>query len=198
VVLDIGAGDGAWALHVARREPRTLAVALDAERSRLIDPSRRAARPARKGGLANALFVWAAAEALPIELAGRCDLVTVHLPWGSLLRGVAAAEPWWLEALRGLLGPNGRVELLLSVVERDGAVPPLDDGAIGRLTAAYEAAGFRALQACPVPAHEAAARSTWARRLRAGTPERPAWLVSLERADPAAIRTPDGMRRSAA
>ena len=170
-------------LNIARGEPQTLAVALDADRSRLVEASRRAARPARKGGLPNALFVWAAAESLPAELTDRFDVVTVHLPWGSLLRAVVRVDVTWVESLRRLLRPSGRVELLLSVVERDAAVPPLDEHGVRELAAAYERAGFRAAEVRSAAPAEAAARSTWAKRLRAGTPERPAWLIVLNRVE---------------
>jgi 16S rRNA (adenine(1408)-N(1))-methyltransferase len=51
----------------------------------MVEASRRAAGPARKGGLDNALFVLAAAEAPPAELWALAARVTVLFPWGSLL-----------------------------------------------------------------------------------------------------------------
>ncbi len=156
-----------------------LAVALDADPTRLAEASRRAARPARKGGLSNALFVVAAAESIPPELDARFDRVTVHMPWGSLLRAVVCAEAWWTERLRKLLRPAGRVDLLLSVTARDGGLPALDAAAVAHLAAAYCAAGFGAVEARPATAEEASARSSWARRTRAGSSERPAWFLAL-------------------
>jgi hypothetical protein len=123
--------------------------------------------------------VAAAAETVPRELRAGFDLVTVHLPWGSLLRGVVCTEAWWTGTLRRLLRPRGRAELLLSVVERDGAVPPLDAAAMVDLAAAYSAAGLRPLEVHMATPEEAAERSTWARRIGAGTSDRPAWFVTL-------------------
>ncbi len=178
-MLDIGAGDARFTVALARSDPRSLAVALDADPTRLAEASRRAARPARKGGVPNAVFVAAAAESIPPELDGRFDLVTVHMPWGSLMRAVVCAEASWTDRLATLLRPAGRVELLLSVTERDGGPPPLDAAGVARLAAAYGAAGFRTLEARPASAEEASERSTWARRTRAGTSERPAWWLAL-------------------
>ena len=48
----------------------------------MAEASRRAARQPRKGGLSNALFVAAAAEALPPELDGRAHAIVTTLPVG--------------------------------------------------------------------------------------------------------------------
>ena len=53
----------------------------------MAEASRRAAKPAHKGGQPNVRFILAAAEAPPPALAGIAGLVTVRFPWGSLLRG---------------------------------------------------------------------------------------------------------------
>ena len=86
----------------------------------MIDSSRRAAAKAARGGRPNALFLVAAAETLPSELSGIAGGVTVNFPWGSLLRGVLAQDMPILEGLGRLLGPNGRLEAMVSAVARDG------------------------------------------------------------------------------
>ena len=59
----------------------------------MAEASRRAARSARRGGLPNARFVVAAAEAPPAELGVSCSRRADHrLPWGSLLRGSLAID----------------------------------------------------------------------------------------------------------
>src|SRR5687768_12053817 len=85
----------------------------------MADASRKAAASARKGGLPNALFLAEAAERLPGALAGRADLVTVVLPWGSLLRGILAADRAIVAGLRDLLRPSGELVLLLSEIYRE-------------------------------------------------------------------------------
>ena len=91
----------------------------------MLDASRRAARQQRRGGLPNAWFVVAAAEAVPHLLDGRVDALTINLPWGSLLRGVVIPEPWLVAALERLLRRGGAATMLLSVTPRDGLPAPI-------------------------------------------------------------------------
>lgn len=100
-MIDLGAGDGRFVLATAAREPSTLVVGIDAEASRLAEASRRAARAPRKGGLPNALFVFAAAESLPRELDGSADVVTVHFPWARCCAGWSAPNRGWLRLCGG-------------------------------------------------------------------------------------------------
>jgi 16S rRNA (adenine(1408)-N(1))-methyltransferase len=88
-------------LAAAAAEPDRLVVGVDASAAAMAEASRRAARRPDRGGLPNALFVVAAAEALPPELDGLADLVTVHFPWASLLRGLLTADPAVLVAWPG-------------------------------------------------------------------------------------------------
>src|SRR5690242_7816867 len=94
-------------------------MGIDADAAAMADASRRAARPARKGGLPNALFVVAGAEALPCELTGLASTLTVQFPWGSLLRGLLQAEASILDGIVRVCRPGAGVSLLLSVAERD-------------------------------------------------------------------------------
>jgi 16S rRNA (adenine(1408)-N(1))-methyltransferase len=77
VTIDVGTGDGRAVLATAAREPRTLAIGLDASAAAMAEASRRASSPARKGGLENARFVVTAAEAPPAPLRGVAELVTL-------------------------------------------------------------------------------------------------------------------------
>jgi 16S rRNA (adenine(1408)-N(1))-methyltransferase len=78
--VDLGTGDGRHVLAVAAARPDRLVVGVDANAAAMAEASRRAAAKPRRGGLPNALFVVAAAEALPPELAGVAELVTAHFP----------------------------------------------------------------------------------------------------------------------
>lgn len=186
MVIDVGTGDGRAVLRRARREPASLVVGVDSEATRLRDASRRAARAARKGGLPNALFLLAAAETLPGPLRGAADLVTVVLPWGSLLARLVSAEREMVTSLRDLLRPDGQLELLLSVGPRDRAtgISELDGSAIALLAGRFEECGLYATAARPATAADVALlSSSWAKRL--GIPDRrQAWLLEF-RAEPA-------------
>jgi len=65
--------------------------------------------------VANALFVHAAAEALPSELNGVAGEVYVHFPWGSLLRAVATGDEVVLRHLRRICAPQARLKIFMSL-----------------------------------------------------------------------------------
>ena len=167
-MIDLGTGDGRFVLTTAARQPGTLAIGVDASAAGMVDGSRRAARPIRWGGLPNALFVVAAAEDLPHELDGLADALTVHLPWGSLLRGVLTAEPSIVAGLARVARPGASLSMLVSLEARDRSqgLPELETELIPGLAARYACHGFELLQAHPATAAEvAAAHSSWAKRL---------------------------------
>ena len=138
---------------------------------------------ARHGAPANALFVAAAVEALPCELTGVADEVTIHFPWGSLLRGVLDPCSAVVAGLACVTRPGAGIGVMLSITERDAAarVPAPSAELFAAMAPAYAAAGLRLTDARRATADEVrATHSTWARRIGAGT-TRPAWLVRLER-----------------
>jgi len=183
VIVDVGTGDGRAVLAAATREPTTLVIGLDPDAGSMAEASRRAAARPQRGGRSNAIFVIAAAGSMPCELAGRADLVTVTLPWGSLLRGCVGLDPDVARGIASLLAADGELELTLAPTNRDR----LDDmptdpeaiaGAVGR---AFGDAGLALLEADQIPvAAVAATGSTWAKRLRAD-PERRAMRLRLRR-----------------
>jgi 16S rRNA (adenine(1408)-N(1))-methyltransferase len=170
-------------LAAAAAEPDRLVVGVDASATAMAEASRRAGRRPERGGLPNALFVVAAAEALPTELDGLADLVTVHFPWGSLLRGLLTANPAMLAGLARVLRPGGTLSMLVSSTDRDrgAGVGPIDRPALAALAGAYARQGLALTRVRPAtPDDVAASRSTWGKRLGAGT-RRPAWRLEASR-----------------
>ncbi|HET7653900.1 MAG TPA: class I SAM-dependent methyltransferase [Acidimicrobiales bacterium] len=174
VHVDVGTGDGRYALHVARREPETLVVAIDAITENLEETARKAARQPRKGGTANVLYVHASAEAPPPDLHGRADAVTVILPWGRLMAGLLLPIADVLDGLHRLGHPGTAFRAVINaevwgdpipVEARD--LPELTpERATGELAPRYRAHGIdvddaRMLDAAAV----ADLRSTWAKKL---------------------------------
>jgi len=174
----MGTGSGAAVLRRAAREPRTLFVAMDADAGAMTDASRRAARPARRGGLPNVIFLVSAAEQLPYELRAFADEVTVALPWGSLLEAVLQPECPTFAQIRCVLKPDADMTLLVSAQERDQN-RELDAAGAQDLAERYIAAGFAVLECRPATrADVELLSSAWGRRL--GIPERrQAWLFRL-------------------
>lgn len=170
-MVDLGTGDGRAVLARARREPGALVIGVDASAPAMAESSLRAARPVRKGGLPNALFVVAAAERPPAELLGIAAEVTIAIPWGSLLRGSLALDDAGEAAagIAGLVAPGGAVRILLSIDPRDRlSLPILDDGTVD-LAVRWQRHGLTLTAVGPADAGAiAASGSSWARRLRAG------------------------------
>jgi 16S rRNA (adenine(1408)-N(1))-methyltransferase len=166
----------------ARAEPDALVVGIDAVATAMADASRRAARSAARGGLRNAMFVVAAAERPPAELVGLADEVTIHYPWGSLLRGALAFDEAAAAGIAALLAPRGRVTAYVSVMERDGTgLPALGPDVVAGLTARWACHGLTVDEFRPATTAEIrGAASSWARRLADGG-SRPVWRLSLGR-----------------
>jgi len=178
-VVDLGTGDGRYVLDRAREDPGSLVIGLDADASSMRTAARRAT--SKKSALANALFVVASAEALPRELDGFADEVRIHFPWGSLLRGLLRAEPWFLAALTRLCAPGAVITALVSVTGHDAgaaATIPIDPWS---LAPAYAWAGIPLREIRSATMDEmAVSGSSWAKRLRAGS-SRPVMLLRAVR-----------------
>jgi len=84
VVLDLGTGDGKFALHHARAFPSHFVIGVDSCRENLRELSR--------AKLTNLLFVIANAQSLPHELNGLASHITINFPWGSLLESLLNAD----------------------------------------------------------------------------------------------------------
>jgi hypothetical protein len=111
-----------------------------------------------------------ALERAPGALEGLGDRVSVLLPWGSLLRAVAAGEAGGLGRLRAVCGPGARVEVVFG--EGDLAAP-----SVGALEAAYAEAGLEVTARLAGAAEVAALGTTWARRLARSDPGRRFWRL---------------------
>jgi hypothetical protein len=90
-------------LRAARNDQCVLAIGVDTDASGLREASRRAAGPARKGGLPNALLLVGDASAALGMLRGQVDEVRITLPWGSLLRSVLDGDRGFVLAVVGSL-----------------------------------------------------------------------------------------------
>ena len=159
----MGAGDGHFALATARSDPNALVIALDASTDRLAD----GARTALRRRTPNILFVVAPIERLPDALLGVAGRVTIHFPWGSLLRGVTYGDDPVLAPLASLARAGGRLDLVLQTA--DVAVD------------AFAAHGFVLVDRhVATPAEVSETRSSWAKRLGIGR-GRPAFAFRFAR-----------------
>jgi 16S rRNA (adenine(1408)-N(1))-methyltransferase len=155
-----------------------LAIGVDAHAASMGEAARRAER--RRTTVPNALFVVAAAEAIPRELEAIADLVTVLFPWSSLLRGLVTGDGPVIDNLASICRPGGELLAMWSLTARDGAFPDLPRG-VDTIHGALERAGLRPVQYRDATRQEIDdLPSSWARRLRAGR-ERPVTLLRAVR-----------------
>ena len=178
MIVDLGAGDGRAVLDRALADPRALVIGVDATAAAMAGASRRATRGRTR--LPNAVFLAAAAEALPGPLGAVASIVTVTMPWGSLLRGVLGRDARVLAGVASIVAPGGRVEVLTSVQPSDGieGLPNLDESARAPIAAAWREVGFELVEMRrATPADVVASRSSWAKRLG----DRPIWRIVLRR-----------------
>ena len=201
MTVDVGTGDGRAVLAAAAREPKVLAIGLDADASSMAEVSRRAARSEAKGGSANVAFLVAAAEAIPAELHGIAALVTVRFPWASLLRGCLGADPAVAGGVARLVASAGELELLLAPSDRDrlAGLPTEAPAVIAAARAAFEALGLCFTEGRPATSEEIrASGSTWGRRLlgnpAARTDRRPVIVRFRRPARNERTRSDDGER----
>jgi len=179
VIVDLGTGDGRAVVARASAEPRNFVIGVDANAAAMAESSRRASRSRGPAGR-NALFLVYSAEALPGPLVGVADLVTVTMPWGSLLRGVLGRDPAALRGIASIVAPGGAVEILASVTPADGipGLAALDASAEAGIASAWAAIGFEPESMRPATADDMQrARSSWARRLG----YRRVWRITLAR-----------------
>jgi 16S rRNA (adenine(1408)-N(1))-methyltransferase len=109
--------------------------------------ARAAAKPA-KGGLPNALFIWAAVEDLPAELG---EITELHclMPWGSLLRAFVEPNERVLRAIAERCRSGAEFLLTLNLHAWRPPVPEVGNTAeptpdsIAELAAAYAPLGWR-------------------------------------------------------
>jgi 16S rRNA (adenine(1408)-N(1))-methyltransferase len=173
-VIDAGTGDGRYPLHLARTRVETLAIGVDASADALAYAAHRASRYP----LPNLLLFREPLESIPLE--SFADEVTIHFPWGSLLRGALAEDESVLAAICRLPRHGGTLTLMLSLTARDGRAP-LTDVDVGRLSRAYDSHGFALVTRRAVaPADVEAARSSWGKRLSVGR-TRPGELLRFVR-----------------
>jgi SAM-dependent methyltransferase len=173
VFVDVGCGDGKWALRFARAHPEAFVVGIDLSANAVASASARAGRKPARGGAENCAFVVGDALRPPGALRGVAAEVLVAYPWGSLLRAVGEPQVEALSSLTALLRPGGRfvAYLNLSAAADPGyaerlSLPGLDPDA---LVAGWEAAGLERVECSRLAPGEAPAhRTSWGQRLVRG------------------------------
>lgn len=103
VHVDLGTGDGAFAIRLARKDPKLAVIAVDTCLDHIDGSARR--RPG------NVRFVTLDALDWPLGLLPAAGTVTVNFPYGSLLRGLVEGDAGLLTRLDVLLGAGSQLEV---------------------------------------------------------------------------------------
>ena len=179
-VVDVGTGDGRLPYALARSDPSTFFLGVDATPENLRETSHRARRKPPRGGVANVAYAVASAEDPPPELVHRFDAVGSILPWGRLMIGLIVADAEILGGLAALARPGGRLHVVLNgevwgdpiPVEARDLPEPTVDYVRDELTPAYARHGIELAEPRVMPpADIAKLPSTWARKLSHGRAE---------------------------
>jgi 16S rRNA (adenine(1408)-N(1))-methyltransferase len=160
VTLDLGTGDGKFALHHARTFPHHFVIGVDACRENLREHSR--------AKLPNALFIIASAQDLPNELNGLISHITINFPWGSLLESLLDGDPSLMCGLSCISRASTCIDIRLNGGALAEAGTTLENGA-GTIYDNLLRAGWRVKS--PVMMDSCSLRtfpSTWAKRLAFG------------------------------
>lgn len=99
VHIDFGTGDGLFAWRLARENPETFVIGIDAAKDSLAEASARAIKKPARGGAPNAIFLCANVLELPDEMKNLAETLSVNFPWGSLLQAVALPDEKFLAKL---------------------------------------------------------------------------------------------------
>ncbi|MEQ8280336.1 MAG: methyltransferase domain-containing protein [Deltaproteobacteria bacterium] len=175
VVMDVGTGDGRFVLRGARDDSDALHIGIDAVGDNMVATAQKARKKPGKGGAPNAMFVVSAIEQLPEVFDGWADALHVGYPWGSLLRAFVAPDRDVLDRIVRLAKPGGAIFVRLNQSVFDDAeymtrleLPPFDPSRLGE---ALVDVGFE-VQSAEVLAGDSGERTTWERRLVAGSHRR--------------------------
>lgn len=162
VHIDLGTGDGAYALHMARTTPGMAVIGVDT----CLDNLTKAARK----GLPNLRFVQGDATDPPAWLHGGATSVSINFPFGSLLRVLAEGDAEAHRRLFAVARPGAGIEIRINgSAAKELHLPP--DVVRDRLQHLIRSIGASAASVTIEP-HGAFRRfpSTWAKRLAFGRP----------------------------
>ena len=134
VVLDLGTGDGKYALCHARAFPSHFVIGVDACRENLHAHSR--------AGLSNLVYLIANAQSLPSELDGLISHITINFPWGSLLESLLSGDADLYDGLVAVSQAKATIDVRLNGGALAEAGATLEEGAM-QVFANLQNAGWR-------------------------------------------------------
>lgn len=175
-VCDVGAGDGKYAIRLARSLTSAVVVAIDAEGTRMHKSAQRL-----KGKAPGNLIFWIGSLDAGIPSAKEMfDEIHVILPWGSLLEGMLGLDMPVLSNVLDLGRPNARLIVVLNqrpwrigqIDRRTENLPsPSDVEVEGQIRSFLSDRGWSVRYWSPMEESEARGiESSWSRRIAASQP----------------------------
>jgi predicted RNA methylase len=164
VHIDMGTGDGAFALHMARRHPETAVLGIDT----CLDNLTKAARKAP----GNLRFLTGDATEMPAHVNGKATGISINFPYGSLLGTLVSAEDKTWQRLLGPAHDGSQVDI------RINASACQDYGLDFETTKRYVERALRSIAPRSTSVTAVPQKvmrtfpSTWAKRLAYGRPSR--------------------------
>lgn len=177
IIVEIGSGDGKFALAIAHENPDKLVFAVEPNHTAAIKTSLKAAKSKAKGGTKNAIFVLGSLEELPDELKGKVNQVFINFPWAGLLDGLISGDEVAWGNIAEIMQPGADIDLLFSLSERDNLATNITSvkTILNRLKL------FKLLECSPVnPGALKHYPSTWGKKLRF-SPNRDFYYARLKR-----------------
>jgi 16S rRNA (adenine(1408)-N(1))-methyltransferase len=113
-LVDVGTGDAKFPYAVAGERPRWLVVGIDALDAPMEETAAKGLRKPAKGGRSNLVLLRASVEAMPPELDGIADEVSVVLPWGRLLEGLVLGDAAVVGGLAAIMAEDARIAVTLN------------------------------------------------------------------------------------
>lgn len=107
--VDLGTGDGRFIYESALKDPHTLYVGIDPAEKQMREYSVKCV----KKKLDNALFLVSSIENLPDDFSEIADVLTIILPWGSLLGGIVRGETVIIGKVAGIIKRGGEISIVL-------------------------------------------------------------------------------------
>jgi hypothetical protein len=160
--IDVGTGDGAYALRRARSQPHIAVLGLDTHLGNL-------SKPARKGA-PNLRFIECDAADSPAWLRHRASAITINFPYGKLFHSVIGHDPEAQARIFDLARPGARIEIRVNPSAGSVYGVPVEAIRKGVASAIQSLAPDTA--SVSVVSHEQmrTVPSTWAKRLAYGRP----------------------------
>jgi 16S rRNA (adenine(1408)-N(1))-methyltransferase len=113
IEIDIGTGDGRYIYKNALRSPNTFFIGIDPNQKQLEMYSKKAL----KNKITNISFVLNSIENLQEDFNGIADVVTINLPWGSLLQAIALPNETIITKFSTMLKTNGILKIIFGYTQ---------------------------------------------------------------------------------